>query len=429
MLEITPICLGAKQAWIDSRISTFPLLECGFRKSVFNVKQTTCDMKKIYQPDVQEVGDLLGLSMNAAMKGQQVKVLCKAFFTSYEDNHRHFFNQILNQFPGLDTQSLNQVLIVIRDKKAYIYKDPPLILKVKPKVDVQAGDAVYEEQILDIVEAQFQDSTSTLDIENGDKFVWLFRVDWSFGLYFDFSGHLTTDQLWIDLGRYYRTLRFYSLYSLLSTQDNFRYLFNLGWFPFIQILGGKYNQLMLGINDPKGIKITEEQVVLSFTDERIENFTKYWWQSEIFEGKKELITAALNAYKRGDSEGVISCIKTLTSEIEGIIRLDYHRSMGSDAKRHPKTRDLEQYMLDRGKENFSDTGSLGFPGLFVKYIGDVFFKGFDIAENDVDLSRHSVGHGVVSQEKYTRVRALQLILILDQIYFFLQHRQSTPEPD
>ena len=56
---------------------------------------------------------------------------------------------------------------------------------------------------------------------------------------------------------------------------------------------------------------------------------------------------------------------------------------------------------------------------FTNYLKNFLFKNFDLESGKIDLSRHSLAHGVAKEEDYTRVRALQMILILDQIYFYL----------
>ena len=63
--------------------------------------------------------------------------------------------------------------------------------------------------------------------------------------------------------------------------------------------------------------------------------------------------------------------------------------------------------------------SLGFPDIFFKYLGEIFFKNFDLKTGDVDLSRNTASHGVAKAEDYTKTKALQGILILDQIYRYL----------
>ena len=290
------------------------------------------DIKKSYEPLVRDVEDLAGLLMSSGAKGEQVNVLQKHFFTSCEDNHRHFFNELLGTVLGPNLENLNKVLTVIREKKAYIYKNYPMVLESRLKEDVKAHRVVFENQVLDILGVKFRDAVFNLDIKDGDKFLWLFRDGWSFGLYFDFSGKMKVDDLWGELGTCYRKIRYYSLYSFLSTENNFDRLLARGWFPFAQILGSEFDQLRWSLDhdDTKEITITENNVIKSFTRERIDKFTGYWWRNEIFRKKRELLTAGINAYLRADADGIINCIKTLTSEIEGIIRLDYHRTKGKD---------------------------------------------------------------------------------------------------
>ena len=59
---------------------------------------------------------------------------------------------------------------------------------------------------------------------------------------------------------------------------------------------------------------------------------------------------------------------------------------------------------------------------FSSYLVENIFKEFDPETGEVDLSRHSALHGVALGEDYKPERALQALLTLDQIYFYL----STP---
>jgi len=59
------------------------------------------------------------------------------------------------------------------------------------------------------------------------------------------------------------------------------------------------------------------------------------------------------------------------------------------------------------------------PESFLEYLQNVVFANFDVEKGDFDLSRNSASHGVASDEQYTRSRALQAILILDQIYCYI----------
>ena len=383
------------------------------------------DLRTVYQPEIIDVEELGGLSMNTAKPGEQIQVLRKCFFSSYQTDHRHFFNQILGMFPQFLGQDLNNVLIVIRKNRAHIYRNFPMMMNVMSKVDIPAGAAIFKSQILDIAEVKFEDAFCSIDIQNGDKIVWLFRIDWSFGLYFDFSEKLEIPQLWQELALCYRRMEFHALYSFLSSKSNFASVVERGWFPFVQIVGKEFDQLMFGINSPREVGHVEERILDAFTATRLAAFTQYWWTNEIFEAKQEILSAGLNAYIRGEPDDIVHCIKNLVSEIEGIIRLDYHDMR----RRPPNTKELKEHMADRAKTKFPHSESLGFSGLFVDYLENVLFKSFDVEAGTIDLSRHSVAHGVLGVEKYTKVRALQLILVLDQIYFYLPkhgERESTP---
>ena len=379
----------------------------------------TFDEMKPYEPKVRLGDDPGGFSMNSAKKGEQVKVLTKAFFTSYEDNHHHFFDQILYRLLKLERQELNRVIVVIRNKQYHIYYNFPMMMEARSKGDIVAGSVVFKKEILDIRAVRFKDAIFDLDIRDGDKFVWLFRIGWGFGLYSDFTGKMKTAELWPELGRCYREIMFHSLYSFLSAQENFDRLLDIGWFPFAQILGDEFESLKFGIDEPQDLKAIENRIAESFTKERIMSFTKYWWKNDIFREKKDLITAGISAYLSGEDDGAINCITNLTSQIEGIVRLDYHRKMG----KAPTTDEWKEYLRVRASESFSDPWSLGFPGPFLGYIEKGFFKRFDIEKGDVKLSRHSVAHGVANRAGFTRVHALQLILTMDQIHYFLQNHQ------
>lgn len=83
-----------------------------------------------------------------------------------------------------------------------------------------------------------------------------------------------------------------------------------------------------------------------------------------------------------------------------------------------------EYVSARGKNVFPSSGSLAFPDLFYQYLESFLFRGFDLKDSIVELSRHSVAHGVAAPNEYTRTRALQLILALDQIHHYIMSRSN-----
>ena len=123
------------------------------------------------------------------------------------------------------------------------------------------------------------------------------------------------------------------------------------------------------------------------------------------------------AFQSGTSAGAIQCIKTLHSELEGLIRSVYLEDTGRGDR--VKIGDLLQHVLDRGLAKAGSDQSMLLPKEFFSYLKDVLFAHFNVEHGDVDLSRHSSSHGVARASDYTRARALQAILAIDQLCFYL----------
>ena len=327
-------------------------------------------------------------------------------------------NNILNTILG-DSQgdTLNRLLVVIKkDSKAFIYKENfPFTLRIRLKKSKKALEVVFQEEIADIIGVKFSDAVFNLNIEDGDKFVWLFRVNWKFGLFFDFSGQLKSDRLFEELGKCYRRLLYLDVYAFLEDQYSFDELLKEGWFPFVQLIGQQFRKLISYYADDKKYSFYIDEILESFNQEKIQAFSDYWWDNQIFSQKREIIEAGVEAYFQDTKSGYINVIKTLSTEIEGIIRLAYF----IEHKAKPSTEGLKKYITDCGEKKFTSVGSLGFPRLFYDYLNQSIFKGFDLKSGEIPSSRHSVAHGVAKIEAYDRIRAFQLILTLDQIYFFL----------
>ena len=85
----------------------------------------------------------------------------------------------------------------------------------------------------------------------------------------------------------------------------------------------------------------------------------------------------------------------------------------------PSFPQLKDYITNKAKKKFSSEGSLGFPDYFYDYLDKCVFEKFDWKTGTINLARHTVAHGYAKQEDFTRVKALQSILILNQLYFYL----------
>ena len=191
------------------------------------------------------------------------------------------------------------------------------------------------------------------------------------------------------------------------------YLIKSGWFPFVQLVGDQLDHLIS--TNLEELEITEERILKTFSKEKLTQITDNWWRNSIFNSKKKILMAGINSFIIGDQDNIINCIKNLASEIEGIIRIDYHNSFSKE----PTTKELKEYITSQGLKKFSSAGSLGFPGLFFEYLDKSIFEKFNVTAGEIPISRHSLSHGVTPESLFTKTRALQFILTLDQIYFYL----------
>ena len=105
------------------------------------------------------------------------------------------------------------------------------------------------------------------------------------------------------------------------------------------------------------------------------------------------------------------------SEIEGIIRLHYFQETGKGKGVHIP--DLINHIFDQGKTKTGSETSLFFPRDFLHYLKEAIFPQFDLETGNVTLSRHTSSHGVARAEDYNKTRAVQMVLILDQVYFYI----------
>jgi hypothetical protein len=188
-----------------------------------------------------------------------------------------------------------------------------------------------------------------------------------------------------------------------------------GWFPFIEIIGAEYKSLSEAYKNKFHFEDAINKIVANFNKERIERITNKWWRNKIFIGKKDILQAGFNAFLLGDNAGYINCINTLLPQVKGIIKLKYFSETGKSVG----VKKLLPYLLEKGRIKSASDYSLLLPLPFFEYLDDVVFSHFDLETGQVDLSRHSVSHGVAKAEAYTKIDALQAILVLDQIYFYI----------
>ena len=364
---------------------------------------------------VQDIG---GFSLTNVKKDNYFWLLTRATTNSDEPEFYKYIEQLSNPVfnkVGVFPNAVYQFLILIHnDLSADLYiNDFPVNIEIMAKRDMKKMEPVTQRDIADIRRLKFPN----IKMAETDKVICCFKVGWKFGLFFDLNRELDTDDMSLTLGTLYRYLSFQYVYEVLETETQFEEMIKDGWFPFIEIIGAEYKSLSETYQNKFHFEDTIDKTVSNFDKARIERITNRWWRNKIFTEKKNILQAGFNAFLRGDNEGYINCIKTLLPEVEGIIRYKYLKDTGKG--KNIGLKELLPHLIEKGEEKTGADYSLLLPLPFLRYLKDVVFSHFDLETGQVDLSRHSVSHGVARAEAYTKVRALQTILVLDQIYFYI----------
>jgi hypothetical protein len=311
------------------------------------------------------------------------------------------------------------LILIHDDLSADVYlNELPIQASAVAKRKFEKGQMLTLDDLADIRDVHFPG----IEIKPRDRIICCIKVWWKFGLYFDFgtahdpNTQLDHDQLSKTLGNLYRYLMFEHVYKTLEAKDRFERMQEDGWFPFVELLGSEFRELSNAYENLADPKDAVDKLVARFDAGRVGQIAERWWTKEPFSGKRSIIQAGINAYLRNDSEGYILCLKTVLPEIEGILRSLHHSEKGTHTS---KLKRLTEHLGEKALAKAGSASSLLLPANFVRYLQSVVFRDFDLTAGDVSMSRHSAAHGVAKPEQYTRSRALQAILSLDQIYFYL----------
>ncbi|MHB8483355.1 MAG: hypothetical protein ACYDBV_11585 [Nitrospiria bacterium] len=375
--------------------------------------------------DIPESSNIIGFAAENTLPGRnQIKVATRNLITSDDPLFYTYIKQITNLFlhpNNISPNYISQFLIVIHTNNTtdlYINDQLKTSLEVAAKKNIQKGEIVMSNDIADIRRLKFEDAQITED----DKVVCCIKVGWKFGLFFDLgrpSSKLEIDKMMLSLGDLYRYLSFEHVYKILESESLSKKMFEDGWFPFIEIIAADYEILSEAYKAQFDLDNKVNKVVESFNQERIKKMTEKWWLNPVFKGKQVIIEAGIKAFLQNERGGFINCIKTLGTEIEGILRKQYLDDTGT-AQGGIQT--LIQHITDKGKNKAGSESSLLLPEYFLKHLKENVFAHFDpqsiMTETDIPISRHSVSHGAAAANAYTKIKALQTILALDQIHFY-----------
>ncbi len=374
---------------------------------------------------VERIGHPIGFTVCNVPKEHYFWALASCALTSDDPNFFRYIEQLSNiyfnrQEYRVDDSAINSFLVLIHlDLSADIYiNDFPMEIEMLSKRSVEAGTIITDGDIADIRQVRFPG----IDIQESDSVICCFRVGWKFGLYFNFLGfkeEFDVASLQARLGQLYRHLRFQYVYHSLESEAHFGEMVKDGWFPFIEILGNDYKTLAATYQNEKfAYDDTVGTLLDKFDESRVRKMTEKWLQKPIFQEKQHLLQAGIDAFLQGTESGFINCIKTLYTEIEGVMRYLYFEDTGKGNR--VTLKELLCYLTDKGKQRAAnDDQSLLLPHQFLEYLTESVFANFNLETGEVEVSRHSVAHGAAVGEEYTPEKALQALLTVDQIYYYL----------
>lgn len=368
---------------------------------------------------LEKVERIIGFCLENAEPGQKARVLSNASLTSDHSLFHPYIEQITNLFlnkAGVFVNEVFQFLIIIHeDLSADIYiNDFRVNAEGRIKSRAIAGEPIKKKDLIGLRTLSFPD----IEINTTDKIIYCFKVGWKFGLHFHLHPKVNLDikRMQLNTGNLYRYLLFQDVYETMTSESLFNEILKDGWFPFIELVGGDFKVVAQIYSNKHNFQKRINAFLEKFNNQRINQMTDRWWQNDVFNEKKDLLNAGVKAYLMDNKDGYINCINTLIPQIEGIIRYQYFKEKKKGV--HVKENILVDFLIEKGKEKSGDNYSLFMPLQFKNYLVQVFFANFNLEKGQITLSRHSSSHGVATVIDYDKIKALQMILILDQISFY-----------
>jgi hypothetical protein len=338
----------------------------GFRKEVKMTKQEVEKLRNEHaKPEIRRPAiEFDAFSAETVVVGGQdtVQLIRKGSKTSLDYDFYTYTNGICSVF-GITT--CWNLLIRSNESETKLYRDNiPISLLVRAKKPLKAMRAVFENDIVDILGLSFQDGIANINPEPNEKVFCIISKGYMHGLYFDLTGKLDPEVFKREIGFLYREMAYANLYMALD-EGIIEKMIGLGWFPFVQIIGIESQNLIALISENKIYKIAS-WINGVFPDDRIRSFSELWKENKIYKKKQQQFEAGLKCFF---DMNYISAITTLTPLIEGA---------------------FNEYMIQK-------TGSA----------------------TSNEAVRNTITHGRANDESFTRERALQILLAIDQLFFYM----------
>ena len=362
---------------------------------------------------------LAGYAAKAARAGETAPVsVCE--FTSTEDG-QHFIQRLegapsvlLERLPLRVSPSTvdNMLAVCNRNGETTVYlNELDLRSKVRAARPVRAGDAVFKDDIADI-----EDIDVGVRIPDNAGFLFVFSVGWRKGLFYDFRPLAPNrEPRPYDVGRIlaqaYCHLLFQERFSLSDSEWNL--LFESKWFPFVGLNNHTIERLLRHVRDEWDPDEILDDVVCELKS-RSTQMLRSWCDHPSLSPHAEILKRAVDRFQSDDA---MSCAGLLFPRIEGILRT-HHNSLATECL--PTPGNLSEMAVTAHKEREK---CLLLPHRFNDYLRNVYFADFDPSAQDIGISRHTVGHGVANTSEFNAKAAVIGLLIVHQLFYFLENGQ------
>jgi len=302
------------------------------------------------------------------------------------------------------------MLAIIReDGKATVYiNESKLVARVRVARPIKAGESVTKSDIVDVDGLELN-----VPIPEDSGVLFIFSIGWRKGMFYDFGPISGPDRqprtydISTTLGRAYCHVLFQERFRIADAEWDA--LFSTKWFPFAGLrnesIDALINHVRSGWNPDE--KLDE---FVAEVQGRATQMLESWRSRSSFAPHIEILARAVERFQNGD---FVSCTGLLFPRIEGILRT-HHTSLGTAAGPSPTN------LTDAAVASKLDNDKcLLLPHRFAAYLRDIYFGNFNPVAVNIDVSRHSVAHGVASASEFNQKSALLGILVVHQLFYFL----------
>ena len=361
-----------------------------------------------------------GYALCSGKEGDKLPIIFREF-TSTEDGQYFIqrlegMSDVLQNLPSLikPSQIDNMLVIYHSDGRVTAYvNELEQRLFIRFAGPVEAGTAVTKDDIADVERLEIG-----VQIPDDVGFSFVFSIGWRKGLFYDF-GPISLPEPQIRqydvtraLGQSFCHVLFQERFSISDTEWNT--LFATKWFPFV---GFRNETIKTLINHIRSDWNPDEIInnVVSEIKENVQKMLDSWRTHSSLAQHLPILECAIDRFQNDDH---VSCTSLLFPRIEGILRT-HHGNSGSEDR--PSSSNLSKSAVAAKIQNEE---SLLLPHRFREYLDNVYFKHFDPDAPDIDVSRHSIAHGVASASNFNSKSAAISILIIHQLFYFLQNEKS-----